>query len=500
VTVNEAYDELKRRLGEISDLQGAAGVLAWDQLVMMPPGGAGVRAERLATLARLAHEKFVDDEIGSLLEGLRGLEEELPFDSDEASLIRVTRRDWEKRRRVPPELTAEMARHASQADKAWVEARAASDYAAFQPWLAKTFELKRRYVDCFEGADDPYDVLLDDFEPGLTAATVQRVFDRLKETLVPLIRSAPEPAEEEFLAGPFDVNVQRDLSLGVLEHLGFTREEWRLDATVHPFCSGFATSDIRLTTRYAPDDLQDSFFGTIHEFGHGIYENGVSPALERTPLGAGASMTMHESQSRLWENLVGRSVPFWRWAYPQVQGAFPDVLRNVEPGRFLTAVNQVRPSFIRVDADETTYGMHIVTRFELERELLAGSVSLDELPEAWNARYAEYLGVQVPEDRVGVLQDIHWSGGMVGYFPSYQLGNVVSVQIWEKVREALPDLDEQLEQGEFAGLREWLREHVYRHGRKFTTTELLERLVGGGIDPEPYLAYLRGKFEAPAPA
>ncbi len=285
--MNGTYEELKRRVGEISDLQGAALALSWDQLVMMPPGGAAIRAERLATLARLAHERFVDDELGDLLERLRGPEDELPFDSDEASLIRVTRRDWEKRRRVPAELAAEMSRHASQADRAWVEARAASDYAAFKPWLEKTFELKRRYVECFDVAGDPYDILLDDFEPGLTAATVEEVFDRLRDGLAPLIRSAADETDDRFLEGPFDVDAQRDLSLHVLERLGFTREEWRLDPTVHPFCSSFATADIRLTTRYGPDDLH-SLFSSMHEFGHGIYEHGVATALERTPLGSGA--------------------------------------------------------------------------------------------------------------------------------------------------------------------------------------------------------------------
>lgn len=495
--MNAAYDELKRRLGEVSDLRGAAAVLLWDQLVMMPSGGASVRAERLGTLARLAHEGFVDDEVGRLLERLDGLEQELGFDSDEASLVRVTRRDWEKLRRVPAELAAEMTRHAAQADRAWVEARAAADYAAFQPWLRTTFDLKRRYVDCFDTADDPYDILLDDFEPGLTSAEVERVFDRLKEGLRPLIDAAAD-ADDPVLDGPFDVEAQRTLSRHVLDRMGFDEAEWRLDPTVHPFCSSLAVGDIRLTTRYGDTDLH-SLFSSMHEFGHGVYENGVDRALERTPLASGASMAIHESQSRLWENLVGRSLPFWRWAYPATQEAFPS-LADVELERFVRAVNRVQPSLIRVDADETTYGMHIILRFELERELLDGSLALDELPEAWNARYADYLGVDVPDDGAGVLQDIHWSGGMVGYFPSYQLGNVISVQIWETVREAIPDLDAQLARGEFAELRGWLREHVYRHGRKFTTAELLERVVGGPLDPEPYLAYLRRKAGAAAAA
>jgi carboxypeptidase Taq len=496
--VNETYEELKRRLGEVSDLQGAAAVLMWDQLVMMPKGGAAVRSERLATLTRLAHERFAGDEVGDLLEQLRELEAELPFDSDEASLIRVTHRDWDKRHRVPAELAAEMARHASQADKAWIAARAASDYAAFRPWLEKTLGLKRRYVECFEPADDPYDILLDDFEPGLTTAVVEPVFDRLKEGLTPLI-AASHDEPEPFMDGPFPVDRQDELSLHVLERFGYTPDDWRLDPTVHPFCQSFATSDIRLTTRYDEGDLH-SLFSAMHEFGHGVYERGVSTELERTPLASGASMAMHESQSRLWENLVGRSLPFWRWAYPVTQKAFPKVLGGVELERFHRAINRVRPSFIRVDADETTYGLHIILRFELERQLLAGTLSLDDLPEAWNAKMSEYLGLDVPEDRVGVLQDIHWSGGMVGYFPSYQLGNVISVQIWEKLREALPDLYDQLERGEFGELRDWLGENIYRHGRKFTTTELLERIVGGGIDPEPYLAYLREKLSTLAPA
>jgi carboxypeptidase Taq len=495
--MNEAYEKLKQQLGEVSDIQGAMSVLMWDQLVMMPPGGAGVRAERVGTLTRLAHERFVSDEVGELLDELAPLQEELPFESDEASLIRVTRRDWEKRRRVPADLAAEMARHASQADKAWVQARAASDFAAFKPWLQKTFELKRRYVDCFEPAGDPYDVLLDDYEPGLTTAIVEPVFERLKEGLGPLIGAGGDAAEA-FERGPFPEARQHELSLFVLDRFGFTGEDWRLDPTVHPFCQSFATSDIRLTTRYAEDDLS-SLFSAMHEFGHGVYERGVSADLERTPLAAGASMAMHESQSRLWENLVGRSLPFWRWAYPETQKAFPDVLGDVELERFHRAINRVRPSYIRVDADETTYGMHIILRFELERQLLAGSIELDDLPAAWNAKMAEYLGVDVTEDRLGVLQDIHWSGGMVGYFPSYQLGNVISVQIWEKVREGIPDLDEQLERGEFGELRSWLGEHVYRHGRKFTTGQLLDRLVGGGIDPEPYLAYLNDKLSTLSP-
>jgi carboxypeptidase Taq len=491
--VNAAYEELRRRLAEVTDLRTTAELLFWDQTVMMPPTGGPVRAEQLTTLERLAHEASVDDELGRLLDELRPVEESLPFESDEASLIRTARRDFEKARRVPSELSAEMTKVASEAMEAWVGARAESDYASFRPWLERTLELKRRYIDCFDPDGDPYDVVLDDFEPGMRTSEVRAVFDRLKEVLPRLVAEAADEEDEPFTRGPFPEDAQQALSLELMGAWGFDRSSWRLDKTVHPFCSSSGSHDIRLTTRYAEGDLT-SLFTAMHECGHGLYERGVADSLERTPLGAGCSSALHESQSRLWENVVGRSLPFWRWFYPRVQQAFPDVLGDVELERFHHAVNRVRRSYIRVDADEATYGLHIILRFELEQELLAGTLSLDDLPEAWNARFKQYIGIDVPEDRLGVLQDVHWSGGSFGYFPTYQLGNVVSVQIWEQATAALPDLDEQIERGEFGALGDWLREHVYRHGRKFTPREMLERVVGGPIDPEPYIRYLESKF------
>jgi carboxypeptidase Taq len=497
--VNAAYEELRRRVAEVTDLRTIAELLFWDQTVMMPPTGGPVRAEQLTAIERLAHDRSVDEEVGRLLEQLRPDEESLPFDSDEASLIRTARRDYEKARRVPTELSAEMMRVASEAMEAWVEARARSDYASFRPWLERTLDLKRRYIDCFEPDGDPYDVVLDDFEPGMRTSEVRAVFDRLKEVLPRLVAEAADGEDEGFTRGPFPEDAQHALSLELLQAWGFDDASWRLDRTVHPFCASSGSHDIRLTTRYAESDLT-SLFTAMHECGHGLYEHGVSDSLERTPLGAGCSSALHESQSRLWENVVGRSLPFWRWFYPRVQETFPDVLGDVELERFHRSVNRVRRSFIRVDADEATYGLHIILRFELEQELLAGTLSLDDLPEAWNARFKEYIGVDVPEDRLGVLQDVHWSGGSFGYFPTYQLGNVISVQIWEQATAALPDLDEQIEHGEFVALGDWLRENLYRHGRKFTPSEMLERIVGGPIDPEPYIRYLESKFGSPVAA
>ena len=494
--MEERLAELRRRLGEVSDLRSASALLDWDQMVMMPPAGAAVRAHRQATLTRVAHERFVDDRIGQLVSDLADLEASLPFDSDDASLIRVTRRDWEKARRIPADLAARLTRTASEGMEAWVSARADNDYGAFRPWLDRQLELKQEYISCFEPAADPYDVLLEDFEPGTTTAEVEAVFARLKEVIVPFIGAVDQTGDGGGLGdGPFPEDGQRSLGIAAMTAFGFDAESFRLDSTVHPFCSSLATSDIRVTTRYHENDLE-SLFSCMHEIGHGLYERGVSPTLERTPLASGCSSGLHESQSRLWENIVGRSLPFCRWLHPQLVATFPDALGGFTVEQFRRAVNRVTPSFIRVDADEVTYGMHIILRFELERELISGRLSTIDLPDAWNAGFEEYLGQAVPEDRLGVLQDVHWSCGFFGYFPTYQLGNVMSVQIWEAARAALPGLDEQFEQGDFSELGAWLRDNLYSLGRKLTPKETLERVAGGPIDPEPYLRYLQSKHGA----
>jgi carboxypeptidase Taq len=490
--VPDALSTLRRELAQIDDLVVAARVLEWDQLVMMPPGGAETRAERMATLHRFAHELFVRDEIGELLEQLRPGEADLDPDADDACLVAVTRRDWEKARRVPAELQGELSKLASEGMEAWARARSNDDYASFRPWLDRTLELKHRYLECFLPADDPYDPLLDDFEPGMKTDEVRRVFDRLKPALRELV-AADEPPEP-FLSGPYPRETQHELSLAVARAFGASEEHFRLDPTIHPFCISFAAHDVRLTTRYAEDDLHgSSLFSTMHETGHGLYEHGVDPALDRTPLATGCSSALHESQSRLWENVIGRSLPFWRWLYPQVRDGFASALADVPLETFHRAINRARPSFIRVDADETTYGLHVILRFELEQELLFGGLSTADLPEAWNATMEELLGIRPPDDRLGCLQDVHWSGGMFGYFPTYQLGNVLSVQIWERLLHDLPDAYEQVERGSFGEIHRWLRERLYRHGRKFTPAETIERVVGGPIDPEPYLRYLADK-------
>ena len=495
-----SFDDLKSRLAEIHDLRRAQEILFWDQTVMMPPGGGAVRGAQVTTLDRIAHEKFISDEIGTLLEDLAGYEQELDYDSDDASLIRTTRRDWEKAHRVPADLAAEMTGAAADAHDVWAKARAENDYALFLPHLERAVELKRRYVECFDGYDEPYDVLLDDFEPGMKTAEVRQVFDDLKAELVPLIADIGSvEGDDAFMDGPWPIEAQSDYSLKIIRRFGFDESFARLDLTVHPFAASSGTQDIRLTTRYKEDDIT-SIFTAMHECGHGLYEHGVSPSLERTPLCHGVSSALHESQSRMWENIVGRSTSFWNHFYPSFQAAFPEAVGDVDQDRFYRAINRVKPSFIRVDADEATYNLHIILRFELEQEIMAGTIDLKELPAIWNARFEEYLGIPVPNDTLGVLQDVHWSGGGFGYFPTYSLGNIISVQIWEKVLSEIPDLPEQFEQGEFGQLHDWLRDRLYTLGRKFTPQETLERVVGGPIDAAPYVRYLKDKLGALAAA
>jgi carboxypeptidase Taq len=477
---------LKETLGEISDLQHAEAIADWDSRVSMPTEGAEARAGVVATLTRIAHERFVADEVGELLAGLDGIDDEA-----DAALVRVTRRDFDRARRVPGELAAEMAHASGVAVAAWDRAKAASDFASFAPHLERQLELKQRYLACFPEAEVPYDVLLDEYEEGMTTAEVQRVFDRLKEVLLPLIAAHADDGAP--LQGPFPVERQLQANRLVLEAFGWEPEKWRIDETPHPFASKPGAGDIRLTTHTDAGDLT-SLFSTMHEFGHGVYEFDIDERFARTPLASGTSSAIHESQSRTWENLVGRSQGFWRWFYPQLQPLFPESLGSIDEASFVRAVSAIRPGLIRGDADEATYGLHIILRFELEQELIAGTVAVRDLPEIWNARMKEYLGVEVPDDARGVLQDMHWSIGLLGYFPTYQLGNIVSVQIWEVAQRELGDLEEQFARGEFGPLREWLREHIYRHGSVYPPRELLERVTGSQLDPEPYLRYLQTKF------
>ncbi|HKC77385.1 MAG TPA: carboxypeptidase M32 [Gaiellaceae bacterium] len=497
--IDSRFDELLRRLGEVTDLRRVSSLLAWDHETKMPPLGAAGRAEQSATLARLTHELGTAPELGELLEELREFEDSLDRESFEASVVRVARRDYEKERRVPGELRAEMTRAGALGYRAWLEARAAGDFEVLRPYLERQIGLTREYVSCFEPYEDAYDVLLDDHEPGMRTADVAAVFERLKDELVPLVAGIREPLDDSCLHGDFATEGQRAFSLAVLARWGMDDRSWRLDDTVHPFATAIAEADIRVTARFNPDDLI-GILSCMHEFGHGVYDRQIDERYARTPLHEGASMAFHESQSRLWENIVGRRLSTWRFFYPLLRETFPGQFDDVPLDAFHRALNRVAPSVSRMDADEVTYPLHIVVRFELEREMLAGDVVPTDLPEAFDAKLREYLGV-TPEGVVdGVLQDVHWSDSSFGYFPTYALGSVISVQLWERATEDLPDLDREFERGEFGSLREWLREHVHRWGRALEPPELLERVVGGPLDAEPYIAYLRAKVEALEPS
>jgi carboxypeptidase Taq len=495
--VNGRYQELLQRLGEISDLGRSRALLAWDERTMMPSGGAESRAEQLATLTRVRHERLASDGLGALLDELRPRSEELPHDSDEASMVRMATREWRKARRVPAELRAEIARTSSLGESAWVEAKERSDFGTFLPHLERNVELKRRYVDCFDDFDHPYDPLLDDFEPEARTAEVQQVLADLRQGLRPLVAAIaerPDAVDASCLHGRFPVDAQQRLVRDLLSDLPLDPGSWRLDTTVHPFATAIATTDVRLTTRYDEAYVGAALWSALHEAGHGLYENGIDPALRRTPLCAPVSLGFHESQSRTWENWVGRGRPYVSWIHPRLRDAFPDQLEAIDPEDLYRAANRVTPSLIRMEADELTYNLHIALRFELELEIFEDRLALSDLPEAWNARTREYLGIEVPDDARGVLQDVHWAAGSFGYFPTYSLGNVIAGQIWARVEEALPDLGDLLGRGELRPLREWLGEHLYRHGAKLTPAEMIERVCGEPISVEPYLAQMRRKF------
>jgi carboxypeptidase Taq len=495
--IAEPFEQLHERMAALADLRNVAQLLDWDQQTMMPPRGASTRAEEAATIQRISHDMFVADDTGRLIEAAAaGLDGASP-DSDEAALVRVARRRWEKARRVPSELAGDLARASSVGQQAWIVAREESDFAGFVPYLERNFDLVRRYIDCFESFDCAYDALLDDYEPGARTADVARVFDELKTELLALIGVVAERADrvdDAFLHGHFPIARQRELVRWLLEKMGFDQGSWRIDDAVHPFAAGFGSHDVRITTRWDERYLPTSLYGAMHECGHGLYEEGVAQSLQRTPLGHPESLGLHESQSRLWENMVGRGRPFCGVLAPRIAKLFGGPVAGIDGEMLYRAVNRVSPSLIRVEADEVTYGLHIVLRFELEQELVEGRLAIRDLPEAWNSRYKQYLGVDVPDDAHGVLQDVHWAAGLIGYFPTYALGNLIAGQLFARAHVELPDLDAQLAGGELHGLREWLRDKVHRHGAKFPTDELMRRAVGGPIAVRPFIDYLKRKL------
>ncbi len=484
------FDELSRRLGQVSDLGAAASLLSWEQETFMPPEAARVRGLQLATLAGLSHELFTAPETGALLDGVQ------PDGDTQAAVVRVAQRDYAKATRLPTAFVEDRTRAQNEAHHAWVHAREHSDFASFAPYLERMMDLARRQADLMGFEDHPYDALIDDYEPGMRAAQVQSVFADLRDRTLPLlerIRAAGDAADYGVLTRPFPAEAQKAFAWRVAgEAFGLTGDFARQDESAHPFQSNFSRSDIRITTRveeYWPACL----FGTWHEAGHAMYERGVHERWERTPVSAGASLGVHESQSRMFENLLGRSLPFWQRYFPQLQEAAPQVTAGLDAAALYRAVNRVQPSLIRVEADEVTYNFHVMLRFELELALLEGSLSVRDLPEAWNAKMQAYLGLTPPDDASGVLQDIHWSAGLIGYFPTYTLGNLLSVQLLEAARQDA-GVAAGIDRAEYGPLRAWLVEQVHQHGRSLSPAELTVQATGRPLSADPYVAYLTRKY------
>ncbi len=494
-----ALETLQQRMAEVNAIGSAAGVLGWDQQTYLPSGGAAIRAEQLSALSKIHHQMATSAETEKLLIQAEGEVQNADPNSDSAAYVRVARRDFDQNAKLPTALVSEMSRTTALAYEAWTKARAASDYAQFAPWLEKILDLVRQTAIHLGYQDEIYDALLNLYEPGMKAAQARAMFEAIKPETVTLVQAiaaqGPNTVDDSVLKRAFDQAKQETFGRDIVQRLGFDFTRGRQDRAVHPFCASFTSGDVRLTTRFDTHWLPSALFGSLHETGHGLYEQGVAARYDGNVLGGGASLGVHESQSRLWENLVGRSRPFWQRFYPDLQTLFPESLSDVTADAFYRAINKVEPSLIRVEADEVTYNLHILLRFEIETDLLEERLSVADAPDAWNAKMQEYLGLTPPDDANGILQDVHWSGGSIGYFPTYSVGNLLSAQLYEKADSDLHgQIASQVAAGEFGPLLGWLRENIHQWGRKYEPKALVERVTGQSLDPAPYLRYLKGKF------
>ncbi len=495
--MDDKLNNLKALVNEVHDINSAMALLEWDQQTNMPRGGSDDRANQLGTLSRISHVKFTSDETGELLEDLEDYGNSLEPASNDACLLKALKRLYAKKTKVPAKMVAEFADATARAQHVWEDAKEESDFKKFRPHLEKIVELRQAYAELFKPYDHIYDPLLDDYETGLKTADVQQIFSELRPQQEELIRAIAEKQkiDNSFLFNNgYDEKKQWDFGVDIISRFGYDWKHGRQDKAIHPFTTSFGLGDVRITTRIFKDNLMSGLFSSMHEAGHAIYEQGISKDLRRTPLAEGASLAMHESQSRLWENLVGRSKDFWICFYPKLKELFPSQLGNVGLDAFYRGINKVEPSLIRVESDEATYNLHIMLRLELEISLLEGKIEVKDLPEIWKNEMDSLLGVSSSNDCDGVLQDVHWSCGVFGYFPTYALGNLVSAQLWEKINDDIPGLSGQIRNADFSGLLGWLRENIHQHGAKFEPQELIKRVVGSKIDPKPYMRYLNGKF------
>ncbi|AMV37385.1 carboxypeptidase M32 [Planctomyces sp. SH-PL62] len=510
------YEELLKSSRELGLLGSCAAVLGWDEQTYMPPGASSLRGDQMALLAGIQHDRGTDPRLGELLENLHDSSLAAELDSIESANVRQLRRDYARRIKLPRALVEDLARTTSLAQQEWVGAKHASDFARFRPWLDRVLALKRQESACLlecledrrdglgneqgsEGAATIYDPLLDEYEQGARTARLRVVFGDLRESLSPFVKQIAEAGGmrnpgESVLRRRFPIDRQRVLAESAAAALGFDFQRGRLDVTEHPFCTGIGSGDVRVTTKYDERRFDDAFFSVLHEVGHGLYEQGLPTESWGTPAGESVSLGVHESQSRLWENFVGRSRSFWSYWFPVAHRTFHDALHDVTLEQFLGEINRVEPSLIRIQADEVTYNLHVLIRFDLELALLSGDLATADLPEAWNAKYAETLGVTPANDAEGCLQDVHWAAGLIGYFPTYTLGNIYAAQLYARATADLPGLEAGFARGESADLLAWLRDKIHRQGRRYAPTDLIERAVGGPIDAAPLMAHLRRKY------
>ena len=496
-STEEKLADLKTCLQEVSDLEGANAVLGWDQSTYMPNGGADARGRQMATLGRLAQEKFTDAAVGHLLDDLQSYAASLPYENNDAALIRTTQRRYARDTQIPASFLAEKYEHASKTYQIWAEARPVNDFKRVQPYLEKTLELSQQTAEYFSGYEHIADPLIDFADYGMKASSVRQVFAELRSQLVPLVETitAQPLADDSCLKQNFPEDQQLAFGRKVIERFGYDFNSGRQDKTHHPFMTKLGNGDVRITTRVKPNNFAEAFFSTTHEAGHALYEQGVNPDYAGTPLDGGTSNGVHESQSRTWENLVSRSRGFWQHYYPELQQAFPEQFSSVSLDTFYRAINKVERSLIRTDADEVTYNLHVMIRFELELQMLEGKLAVKDLPEAWHAAYQADLGIRAPNDINGCMQDVHWySWHIGGVFQAYTLGNILSAQFFSEAVKANPSIPNDIAQGQFALLHTWLKDNIYQHGSKYTASELVGRVTGLGLDIAPYMQYLRGKY------
>ncbi len=481
---------------ELTDLGHINAVLGWDQNVYMPAGGTEERGQQSATLGQIMHEKLTSDEVGQLIADLEGEVGDLNADTDEARSVKAAKRQYEKQTKVPLPLLMEFIKATTMAHEAWVKAKTQSDFDSFRPHLQKIVDLRKQYADLFKPYDHIYDPLLDEYEPSMKTAEVQEIFNKLRPQQVELLAAIAEkePPDNSFLKQEYKDEYQALFGRYVITRFGYDWQRGRLDEAPHPFTTEFGLSDVRITTRYLKSDAGSAMFSTMHEAGHAMYGQGLAKKYQRHPLSGAASLAIHESQSRLWENIVGRNKEFWSYFYPSLQMLFPQYLSEVSETDFYRGINRVEPSLIRVEADEATYNLHVMLRLEIEIGLMEGSMEVDDLPEIWRTRMQDYLGVTPENDAEGVLQDIHWSGGMIGYFPTYALGNLASVQLWDKMLEEHPNIPDEIARGQFDTILHWMRDHIHQHGSKYEPQEIMLKATGSKITPEPYIQYLKTKY------